>query len=140
MSPVQPWSGRGVDGARDRVDAVGGRDPRRRRPGRRGWRRRAWALPEPAQHGDGESNDPDDAPSEDVDLAGDLGAQFGDAGLELLGGDVFAVFGGLADGVGHHVGLLAVDAGLGEAAGDRERVEHGFRVPRPARNGAGGGL
>ena len=63
-------------------------------------------------------------------LTGDLGAQRGDAGVELLGGDVVAVFGGLADGVGHHIGLFAVDAGLGEPAGDRERVEHEFRVPR----------
>ena len=66
-------------------------------------------------------------------MAGDLGAQFGEAGLELLGSDVFAVFGGLADGVSHHVGLLAVDAGLGQPAGDGERVEHGFRVPRRRR-------
>ena len=60
----------------------------------------------------------------------DVGTQFGEAGLELLGRDVVTVLSGLPDGVSGGVGLCRREVGVGQRAGDGVRVEHRFRLPR----------
>ena len=63
----------------------------------------------------------------------DVGAQFGQAGLELLGRDVVAVLGGLADGVSDGVGLGRRRIGVGQGARDRVPVETRAMVKERAR-------
>ena len=63
-----------------------------------------------------------------VSRAGDLRAQLGQTGLELVGGDVVALLDTLADGVGDDFGLVAGDAAGSELLGDGERVEHGVSL------------
>ena len=91
---------------------------------------------------------PADEPGFKVREAGPLlGAQLGDlrreprvevrnlgeAGSELIGGDVVALFEAVVDRLGDDLGLIAVDA-AGVLLGDGERVEHaGSLTMRPPR-------
>ena len=65
--------------------------------------------------------------------ASDLGPHLGEAGLELVGGDVVTLFNALADGVGDDLGLVASNATGGELLSDGERVEHASSLPRGRR-------
>ena len=83
---------------------------------------------EEPQNPDGQRRGRDDRADHPADEPGfeilDLGPDLGEAGLELVGGDVVAVFEAVADGLGDDLGLVAVDAASGQLPGDRERVEH----------------
>ena len=85
---------------------------------------------EPTEEAEEESEQADGDAGLDEHRPVDVGTQFGEAGLELLGHDVVTVLGGLSDGVSDGVGLCRREVGGGQRARDGVRVEHRFRLPR----------
>ena len=98
---------------------------------------------EPAQEAEEQSEEADGDAGLDEHRPINVGAQFGETGLELLGRDVVAVLSGLPDGISDGVRLGRREVGIGQRAGDGVRVEHRLRLPRrgsKAREGLVGGL
>ena len=85
---------------------------------------------EPAQEAEEQSEEADGDAGLDEHRPINVGAQFGETGLELLGRDVVAVLSGLPDGISDGVRLGRREVGIGQRAGDGVRVEHRLRLPR----------
>ena len=65
-----------------------------------------------------------------------LRPHLGEAGPELVGGDVVALLEAIVNRLGDDLGLVALDAAGGELLGDGERVEHrGQPTSRRSRSG-----
>ena len=93
-------------------------------------------LPEQSQYGDAGTDDGDRLQEH---RAVKVRSERCELGAQCIWRDVFAVLGGLADGICEHVGLLSLEASVGQPASDGEGVEHEFKATMASGGGSNGG-
>ena len=108
---------------------------RRAWPPRRGTRRRAEQLPEQSRYGDAGADDGDRLQEH---RAVKVRSERCELGAQCIWRDVFAVLGGLADGICEHVRLLSLEASVGQPASEGEGIKHEFKATTASGGGSNG--